>query len=69
MKDDVAVGANAPVAPPWELKMLPLDDMKAEIAAPVTACSDAECLHLQGRRLANNGATPPAKRLHGSYSR
>jgi hypothetical protein len=31
MKDDVAVGANAPVAPPWELKMLPLDEIKAEV--------------------------------------
>ncbi len=33
MKDQVVIGANAPVAPPWELKMLPLDDMKAEVRA------------------------------------
>ena len=33
MKDQVVIGANAPVAPPWELKMLALDDMKAEVRA------------------------------------
>lgn len=37
MKDDVAVGANVPVAPPWELKMLPLDDMKAEVRVATPA--------------------------------
>ncbi len=39
MKDQVVVGPNMPVAPPWELKMLPLDEMKAEIAAPVTVAT------------------------------
>jgi hypothetical protein len=32
MKDQVVVGGNAPIAPPWELKMLALDDMKAEVS-------------------------------------
>src|SRR5580704_17176519 len=31
MKDQVAVSQNAPPAPPWELKMLALDEMKAEV--------------------------------------
>ena len=31
IKDQVAVGSNTPPAPPWELKMLPLDQMKAEM--------------------------------------
>jgi hypothetical protein len=39
MKDQVVVGPNMPVAPPWELKMLALDEMKAETAAPVTVAT------------------------------
>jgi|ERR1019366_3959199 hypothetical protein len=39
MKDQVVVGPNMPVAPPWELKMLPLDEMKAETAAPVVVAA------------------------------
>ncbi len=31
IKDQVVVGANVPAAPPWELKMLPLDEIKAEV--------------------------------------
>jgi hypothetical protein len=33
----VLIGPNAPAAPPWELKMLPLDQIKAETKAVVPA--------------------------------
>lgn len=57
MKDDVAVGANAPVAPPWELKMLPLDEIKAvvRVATPPSAPSVA------ATSPAVDNSTPPAK--------
>jgi hypothetical protein len=35
LKDQVAIAANAPVAPPWELKMLAIDEIKAETKAVV----------------------------------
>lgn len=35
----VAIAANAPPPPPWELKMLALDDMKAEVKAVVVTPS------------------------------
>jgi trimeric autotransporter adhesin len=37
IKDQVVVGPNAPAAPPWELKMLPLDQINAEVKAAVPA--------------------------------
>jgi trimeric autotransporter adhesin len=57
MKDQVLVGANAPAAPPWELKMLALDDMKAEVraATPAPATSAAPA------QPTTDNATAPAK--------
>jgi hypothetical protein len=57
MKDDVAVGANAPVAPPWELKMLPLDDMKAEVRTAMPAPTPS----VAPVQPPTDNATPPAK--------
>ncbi len=57
MKDDVAVGANAPMAPPWELKMLPLDEMKAEVRA-VTPAPTPSAAPAQP---ATDNTTAPAK--------
>src|ERR1039458_1185585 len=41
MKDQVVVGPNMPPAPPWELKMLPLEEMKAETMATVPVATVA----------------------------
>ena len=57
MKDDVAVGANAPVAPPWELKMLPLDEMKAEVRAATPAPTPSAA----PAQPTTDNTTPPAK--------
>ncbi len=57
MKDDVVVGANAPVAPPWELKMLPLDDMKAELRAATPAPAPS----VAPTQPSTDNSTPPAK--------
>lgn len=35
VKDQVAIAPNAPPAPPWELKMLPLDQMNAQVQTQV----------------------------------
>src|SRR5229473_5364584 len=39
LKDQLLIGPNAPAAPPWELKMLPIDEMKAETRAAVSVPS------------------------------
>src|ERR1700722_3540133 len=39
LKDQLLIGANAPAAPPWELKMLPIDEMKAETRTAVSVPS------------------------------
>src|ERR1017187_294201 len=64
IKDQVVVGPNAPVAPPWELKMLPLDEMKAETraAVPVANVASPQPKSEETRPPAKPGAVkPPAK--------
>ena len=39
LQDQLLIGPNAPAAPSWELKMLPIDEMKAETRAAVSAPS------------------------------
>jgi hypothetical protein len=39
LKDQLLIGPNAPAAPPWELKMLPIDEMKAETRTVVSVPS------------------------------
>ncbi len=41
IKDQIVIGPNAPAAPPWELKMLPLDEIKAETKTVAPAASAA----------------------------
>jgi trimeric autotransporter adhesin len=36
-QDEILIAPNAPPAPPWELKMLPLEEMKAEAMPPISA--------------------------------
>ena len=60
----VVVGRNLPAAPPWELKMLPLDQIKADVkpqikseaAPPVT-----ESQNTPGGQPKTPGKTPPDK--------
>ena len=37
LKDQISIGPNTPVPPPWEMKMLPMDEIKAVVAAPTPA--------------------------------
>lgn len=63
MKDQVVIGGNTPVAPPWELKMLPLDDMKAEVStAPPPNTTPPPAKSEDAKTAAANGTSKtPAK--------
>src|SRR5882724_4618000 len=55
-KDQLLIGPNAPAAPPWELKMLAIDEMKAETRAAVSVPSSAAAPQPKP-----DEAKPPAK--------
>jgi outer membrane receptor protein involved in Fe transport len=64
MKDQVVVGPNMPPAPPWELKMLPLEEMKAETMAtvPVATVASPQPKAEETKPPTTTGAAkPPAK--------
>jgi trimeric autotransporter adhesin len=68
IKGQIGVGPNLPPAPPWELKMLPMDAMNAQTEAPVSGAptEPAQPANAPGQPAANavqpaaNSAQPKA---------
>jgi len=65
MKDQVVVGPNAPAAPPWELKMLPLEEMKAEVraAAPAPSVAPAQPKNEEAKSSGKPGVVKPPTKI------
>jgi len=68
MTDQVVIGPNAPAAPPWELKMLPLDEMKAEVraAVPVTSVAPPQAKSEETKAPGKTGAVKPPVKIDPS---